>query len=104
MTRRTAECANCHRVLQINARQLCSACYKRQWRAGGLDDYPTLTPRHHAGDLIEDVEWLISSGADAAEAARRLGYNSPPKVGLYRALHRAGRLDLWRQLQQRRVA
>lgn len=79
------ECSRCSGM--VYRRGLCVSHYREAGRAG-------LTRRQRrAGDVIEDVTFLLESGETHAEAiTRRAGYRA--EGSLRRALARANRPDL----------
>lgn len=94
-------CRECGESRPHHARGLCSRCYQRQWYAGSYDTDRRFRP---SAGVVEDAEWLASSGCGWREAAARLGYketaHSPSDSGLCQALRRAGRMDVWVQLRE----
>ena len=58
---------------------------------------PTTTAR--AAALIEDVQWLLTTGEHPDQIVHRTGYRS--RNSLHMALHRAGRGDLAAQITTR---
>lgn len=86
-------CVGCKWARGIRGqRGLCSRCYHSDTRFDhGLQFY-------RGTDLIEDVEWLIDDDATLTIACGRLDIK---RDTLWRALRRAGRLDLWDRLMDR---
>lgn len=92
-------CADCRKIKPIQARLLCEPCYRRHFRAGTLESHP-LSPMTRRGRACAEVAELVADLLDLGEygrqaVARRLGVQ-PGSV--YRALQRAGRVDLWDRL------
>lgn len=78
----------------LNALGLCYAHWSQQRRTGHT--WPLWSRSQRGGDVVEECELLACAGSPDVIAAR-LGFGS--KDSLYRALHRAKRLDLWRRMQ-----
>ena len=77
-------CLSCGRDARVAARSLCERCYRVVSRSGHLDEWPTQAQRTSA--LLDDWQWLATTGETVTSAAHRLGM-SP--AALDRALHRA---------------
>jgi hypothetical protein len=72
------------RYARHTARGLCAACYFRVRHAGHLDDYPRATWTRD--ELLDEWEFLRSTGVSVIDAAPRLGMTP---AALVRALERA---------------
>lgn len=94
-------CADCGLIRRVKARGLCTTCYNRNYKHGTLSTFPKL-PRQPGGgvqrgrargDVAVEVADLLGLGTTRRQAiARHLGVKP---ASVYRALHRAGRVDLW---------
>lgn len=65
------------------------------WSGRSIDDPAARPLTSRVCELIEDLEWMASSGETWAGACQRLQMT---RDGLYVALQRAGRGDLWNRL------
>lgn len=95
----TPQCSTCGANLpRARGRGLCHRCYYRAEVEGRLDDFPRVT--RPSADTVEELEFLPPM--TTRQAARELGYHTPQ--ALYRALHRAGRTDLWGRMRAAEAA
>lgn len=78
-----------------HARGLCKRCYTAARRTGTIETYDV--NRLPLEDLVEDVEWMRDTGENPINWARRVGMNNN---ALAQRLHRAGRRDLARLVDQ----
>lgn len=100
-------CAKCGLLRPHDCRGLCVTCYARlkaRYIAGTsteLFDFDRTT--WSRAEVVEEAELLADAGVSASEAVVRLGYRLRDGVkasnGLYMALLRAGRSDLWARLR-----
>lgn len=72
-------------------RGLCRGCYFRERHR--LDDWPL--QGRPVSTVVEDVEWFVECGESPEQWAVRLGMTA---AGVAKALYRAGRPDLARQV------
>ena len=71
------------------------------WPGRSIDDPQARPLRPSVRELVEDVEWMATGGETWMGACRRLQMT---REGLYGALQRAGRTDLWQRLVARSAA
>jgi hypothetical protein len=74
--------ATCHPDRPVNARGLCDSCYETHWKAGTLDQFPTMRSQRRRAHFIADYVLLRSEGYTRRQIAERLGMR-------YNTLHRA---------------
>ena len=83
----------CHQPKSV--RRLCAGHYSQWKRTGTLTPLRPKAPGRPVADLLEDL--TILAGTDTVDnVAARLGMKPD---SIWRALHRAGRDDMWRKLR-----
>lgn len=94
-------CTDCGREVRLYGRGMCKRCYCRAAVGGTLEDHPRKTMAER--DVVEECQFLLGTGT-AEQIAERLGYHGSGTRNaghtLYRVLHRAERLDLWRRIKE----
>jgi hypothetical protein len=80
--------ATCHPERPVNARGLCDSCYEMHWRAGTLDQFPTMRDQRRRVEFIADYRLLRSEGYTRSQIAERLRMS---RNALDRAVQRAVR-------------
>lgn len=74
--------ARCHPERPVNARGLCARCYEQHWKAGTLEQFPTMRSQRKRAHFVADYVLLRSEGYTRRQIAERLGMR-------YDTLHRA---------------
>ena len=90
-------------VLRHRGRGLCNRCWRREKRAGRLDDWPASIASGHPActdgtcEWCQEVLWIAAGGSSPYEWADRMGTNI---VAMSRRLYRHGLVGLARQTER----
>lgn len=84
--------ATCHPNRPVDARGLCGSCYEMHWRAGTLDQFPTMRTQRRREHFVADYQLLRSEGYTRRQIADRLGMTYPAVHRAYRRAVVAGAL------------